>query len=74
MPVQASGAGQTNRAGAEIIDIKAHYRRKTRLTTDKLPEDLLIEIIEHELPQEKRVYPDCIKQPSIHGIPQNGAP
>ena len=43
----------------EITKVKAHYRRKTRLTTDKLPEDLPVEVILHELPEEKRVCPDC---------------
>ena len=43
----------------EITEVKAHYRKKTRLTTDKLPEDLPVEIIEHGLPEEKRVCPDC---------------
>lgn len=43
----------------EITEVKAHYRKKTRLTTDKLPEDLPVEIIEHGLPEEKRICPDC---------------
>jgi transposase len=42
-----------------ITEVKAHYRKKTRLTTDKLPEDLPVEIIMHELPAEQRVCPDC---------------
>ncbi len=42
-----------------ITEVKAHYRKKTRLTTDKLPEDLPVEIIEHELPNEMRICPDC---------------
>ena len=43
----------------EISEIKAHFRKKTRLTTDKLPEELPVEIVEHELPQEKRDCPEC---------------
>lgn len=43
----------------EITEVKAHYRKKTRLTTDKLPEDLPVEVIEHELPNEMRNCPDC---------------
>lgn len=43
-----------------ITEVKAHYRKsKTRLTTDKLPEDIPVEIVEHELPEEERVCPDC---------------
>lgn len=42
----------------ELTVIREHYR-KTRLTTDKLPEDLPVELIEHELPESERVCPDC---------------
>ena len=42
-----------------LAEVKAHYRKRTRLTTDKLPEDLPIEIIEHELPESERACPDC---------------
>lgn len=44
-----------------ISEVKAHYRKKTRLTTDKLPEDLPVEIIIHELPEEERSCPACGK-------------
>ena len=43
----------------EITEVKAHYRKRTRLTTDKLPEDLPIEVIEHELPEEDRNCSEC---------------
>jgi transposase len=42
-----------------LSKVKAHYRKRTRLTTDKLPEDLPVEIIEHELPEAERFCPDC---------------
>lgn len=43
----------------EITEVKTHYRKRTRLTTDKLPEDLPVEIIEHELPLKNRICSDC---------------
>jgi len=43
----------------ELSEVKAHYRKRTRLTTDKLPEDLPVEIIEHELAPEDCICPDC---------------
>ena len=43
----------------KITEVKAHYRRRTRLTTDKLPEDLPVEVVEHELPEEDRGCPEC---------------
>ena len=43
----------------QISEVKAHYRKKTRLTTDRLPEDLPVEVIEHKLPEGNRACPDC---------------
>ena len=43
----------------EITEVKSHYRKKTRLTTDKLPDDLPVEIIEYEIPEQERICPDC---------------
>ena len=42
-----------------LTKVKACSRKRTRLTTDKLPEDLPVEVIEHELPEDERVCPDC---------------
>ena len=44
---------------SKITEVKAHCRKRTRLTTDKLPEDLPVEIIEHELPEKDRSCPEC---------------
>lgn len=41
-----------------LTEVRAHLRKRTRLTTDKLPKDLPVEIIEHELPAET-TCPDC---------------
>ena len=41
------------------IEVKTHYRKRTRLTTDKLPEDLPMEVIEHKLPEKDSICPDC---------------
>jgi len=48
-----------SRPEPEITEVKAHYRKRTRLTTDKLPEDLPVEIIEHELPEKDKNCPEC---------------
>jgi len=42
-----------------LTAVKTHYRKRTRLTTDKLPEELPVEVIEYELPEEERHCPDC---------------
>ncbi len=43
----------------ELLEIEKHYRKRTRLTTDKLPDDLPVEVIEHELPESERICPEC---------------
>jgi transposase len=43
----------------KIAEVKAHYRKRTRLTTDKLPKELPIEIIEHQLSAEDCICPEC---------------
>jgi hypothetical protein len=50
------------------IEVKTHYRKRTRLTTDKLPEDLPMEVIEHKLPEKDSICPDC---GSLHYIVRN---
>jgi transposase len=43
----------------KLTEVKAHHRKRTRLTTDKLPKDLPVEVIEHELPVEDCICPNC---------------
>ena len=43
----------------ELVEIEKHYRKRTRLTTDKLPEDLPVEVIEHDLPESEQICPEC---------------
>ena len=43
----------------KLSEVKAHYRKRTHLTTDKLPEDISVEIIEHELSEKECICPDC---------------
>jgi len=42
----------------KLTAVKEHYR-KTRLVTDKLPPDLPVEIVEHDLPEDEQVCPEC---------------
>jgi transposase len=47
-------------------DVKAYHRKKSRLITDKLPDGLPIEVIEHELPKTERFCPECSSE--LHGM------
>lgn len=43
----------------EITEVKAHYRKKAAESKERLPEDLPVEIVEHALPEEERICPEC---------------
>ncbi len=43
----------------ELVEVEKHYRKRTRLMTDKLPENLPIEVVIHDLPESERVCPEC---------------
>lgn len=43
----------------EVSEVKAHYRKKAAQGKEKLPEGLPVEIIEHTLPEEEQVCPEC---------------
>lgn len=46
-------------AEPELVEIEKHYRKRTRLTTDKLPDDLPVEVVEHGLPASEQSCPAC---------------
>ena len=56
---EVEATADLSKSEPEITEVKAHYRRRTRLTTDKLPEDLPVEVIEHEIPEEDRNCSEC---------------
>ena len=42
-----------------LTEIASHYRKRKRLVNDRLPEDLPIETVEHDLGAEEQICPDC---------------
>ena len=55
---EAEANADTKMPEPTLTEVRAHFRNRTRLITDKLPKDLPVEIIEHELPAET-ICPDC---------------
>lgn len=43
----------------ELTTIKSHYRRSRRLVNDRLPENIPVEVIEHSLPSNEQICPEC---------------
>jgi len=46
-------------AEPDLIEIEKHYRKAKRTASDRLPEDLPVEIVEHELPSDEQICPEC---------------
>ncbi|HHX23705.1 MAG TPA: IS66 family transposase [Thermoanaerobacterales bacterium] len=43
----------------DLEEVRKHYRRKARVSKDRLPPNLPVEIVEHFLPEEKQSCPEC---------------
>ncbi|MCL1877232.1 MAG: IS66 family transposase [Defluviitaleaceae bacterium] len=43
----------------DIVEVERHFRKRKNMVNDKLPEDLPVEIVEHELPEDEQVCPEC---------------
>jgi len=51
----------------ELTEVAAHFRKRTRLVTDKLPDDLPVEEVIHDLPESERDCPECGSDMHIMG-------
>ncbi|OCN01268.1 transposase [Clostridium sp. W14A] len=56
---EAEFFADANAAEPELVEVEKHYRKRTRLTTDRLPEDLPVEVVEYDLPQSEQICPEC---------------
>src|SRR5215469_13785716 len=45
---EAEVTADTTVAEPELVEVEKHYRKRTRLTTDRLPDNLPIETVIHE--------------------------
>jgi len=43
----------------ELVEVERHYRKRRNMVNDKLPDDLPVEVVEHELPADEQVCPEC---------------
>lgn len=56
---EAEASADANAAEPELCEIARHYRKRTRLTNERLPEHLPVEIVEHDLDAEEKECPQC---------------
>jgi len=43
----------------ELVEIEKHFRKRKNMVNDKLPKDLPVETVVHELPADEQVCPEC---------------
>jgi len=43
----------------DLIEVEKHYRKAKRTSNERLPDDLPVEVVEHELPAEEQACPEC---------------
>ena len=56
---EAEATADANVPEPELIEIERHYRKRTRLVNDRLPEYLPVEVVEHDLPADEQFCPEC---------------
>ena len=43
----------------ELVEIEKHYRKRKRSASDRLPDDLPLEVIDHKLPDDEQLCGEC---------------
>lgn len=56
---EAELTADANTPEPELVEVEKHYRKRKRLVNDTLPEDLPVEVVEHDLPSGERVCSEC---------------
>jgi len=56
---EAEATADANVAEPELVEVERHYRKKKRESGDRLPADLPVEVVEHDLPRDEQVCPEC---------------
>jgi len=56
---EAEATADVNIPEPELSEIRKHYRKKAKEAPGRLPEDLPVETIIHELPEDERDCPEC---------------
>ena len=56
---EAEATADDNVVEPELVEIARHYRKQKRTAEDRLPDDLPVEVIEHDLSESERICPEC---------------
>ena len=56
---EAEIEADANVAEPELTEIKRHFRKRKRTAGDRLPDNIPVEVVEHELPPEEQICGEC---------------
>ena len=56
---EAEATADANVPEPELAEVQRHYRKRKRLVNDSLPENLPVEVVEHDLPVGEQICPQC---------------
>ena len=64
---EAEATTDVNVVEPELTEVAKHFRKRKRLAKDRLPDDLPVEVVEHDLPKEQQICPECSCQMHVMG-------
>jgi transposase len=56
---EAEATADANVAEPELVEVEKHFRKRKRSAEDRLPDDLPVEVVEHDLPSDEQICPEC---------------
>ena len=57
---EAEATADVNVPEPELVEVERHYRKRKRLVNEEnLPGNLPVEVVEHDLPVEEQICPEC---------------
>ena len=56
---EAETAEEASVTEPELEEVKSYRRKQSRTAQDRIPPDLPVEEIEHTLPKDERICPEC---------------
>lgn len=56
---EAEATADEHAAEPDVSEVRAHHRKKAAQSLGNLPEELPVEIVEHTLPEDEQVCPQC---------------
>ena len=60
-------ASEEKETEAPVVEVRPHTRKKSGSVRDVVPKDIPVKVVEHSLPEEARVCPECGEEMAVIG-------